>query len=117
MRVPPSGRVPEQGPDWFLVATEACGSGTPDIFCSPMVLGCMDIYIGERSRSGEPRGAHEGGGRAWGGRRAPLPRALLVDFLTWTPSPLDHVCSENHVPEGFIPFGLRLISFSFEILK
>ena len=25
----PSGRVPEQGPDWFLVATEACGSGTP----------------------------------------------------------------------------------------
>ena len=27
----PSGRVPEQGPDWFLVATEACGSGTPDL--------------------------------------------------------------------------------------
>ena len=26
----PSGRVPEQGPDWFLVATEACGGGTPD---------------------------------------------------------------------------------------
>ena len=28
---PPSGRVPEQGPDWFLVATEACGGGTPDL--------------------------------------------------------------------------------------
>ena len=27
----PSGRVPEQGPDWFLVATEACGGGTPDL--------------------------------------------------------------------------------------
>ena len=27
----PSGRVPEQGPDWFLVATEACGGGTPDV--------------------------------------------------------------------------------------
>ena len=26
-----SGRVPEQGPDWFLVATEACGSRTPDL--------------------------------------------------------------------------------------
>ena len=31
MSVPPSGRVPEQGPDWFLVATEACGGGTPDL--------------------------------------------------------------------------------------
>ena len=27
----PSGRVPEQGPDWFLVATEACGGGTRDL--------------------------------------------------------------------------------------
>ena len=27
----PSGRVPERGPDWFLVATEACGGGTPDL--------------------------------------------------------------------------------------
>ena len=31
MRDPPSGRVPKQGPDWFLVATEACGGGTPDL--------------------------------------------------------------------------------------
>ena len=27
----PCGRVPEQGPDWFLVATEACSGGTPDL--------------------------------------------------------------------------------------
>ena len=27
----PSGRVPEQGPDWFLVTREACGGGTPDL--------------------------------------------------------------------------------------
>ena len=33
------------------------------------------IYIGERNTSGEPRGAHEGGGRAQGGGRAPC----LVD--------------------------------------
>ena len=26
-----SGRVPEQGPERFLVATEACGGGTPDL--------------------------------------------------------------------------------------
>ena len=31
MRDLPSGRVPEQGPDWFLVATETCGGGTPDL--------------------------------------------------------------------------------------
>ena len=31
MRETPSERVPEQGPDWFLVATEACGGGTPDL--------------------------------------------------------------------------------------
>ena len=27
----PSGRVQEQGPDWFLVATEACDGGTLDL--------------------------------------------------------------------------------------
>ena len=42
MRDPPSGRVPEQGPDWFLVATEACGGGTPDL---GLFLG-VSIFIG-----------------------------------------------------------------------
>ena len=27
----PSNSVPEQGPDWFFVAIEACGGGTPDL--------------------------------------------------------------------------------------
>ena len=40
----PSGRVPEQGPDWFLVATEACGCGTPDLWCFWMFSGYMGIY-------------------------------------------------------------------------
>ena len=55
------------GLDWFLVATEACGGGTPNLFCPPKVLGYMDKYIGGINTSGEPRGAHEGGGRALGG--------------------------------------------------
>ena len=42
MRDPPSGRVPEQGPDWFLVATEACGGGTPDL---GFFLG-VSVFIG-----------------------------------------------------------------------
>ena len=58
MRDLPSGRVPEQGPDWFLVATEACG--------------------GEISRLGEPRGAHEGGGRAQGAGAPPYLVATLL---------------------------------------
>ena len=86
----------------------------------------------------EQQGAHEGGGRVWGRQAQPLPRGRprgprdrgralrggalpsrgrLGYFLTCTPSPLDHVRSKNHAPEGFIPFGLRLIFLFFEMLK
>ena len=58
------------------------------------------------------RGAHKTGGVPCRGGRG-----RLGCFLTCTPSPLDHVRSENHVPEGFIPFGLRLIFLFFETLK
>ena len=116
MIIPPSGRVPEQGPDWFLVATEACGGATPEIFCSPMVLGYIDIYRRKKSGRGATRGAR-GGGRAKGGGRASLPRGHLEASLTSTPSLLDHVRSKNHAPEGFIPFGLRLIFLFCETLK
>ena len=34
-----------------------------------------------------------------------------------SPSSPDQICSKNHAPEGFIPFGLRLIFLFFEILK
>ena len=62
MRDPPSGRVLEQGLDWFLVATQACGGGTPDLFFSPMVLGYIGIYRrkkyvrGATRVEGAPRG-------------------------------------------------------------
>ena len=51
----PSGRVPEQGPDLFLVATEACDGGTPDLFCSSMFLGYMDIHRRKKSVRGATR--------------------------------------------------------------
>ena len=116
MRDPPSGRVPEQGPDWVLVATEACGGGTLDLFCSAVFLGYMEIYIGERSTSG----GHEGPTRVDGAPRGwarPLPHGLLEASLTTAPHLLDHVRSKNHAPEGFIPFGLRLIFLFCETLK
>ena len=59
MRDPASVRVPEQGPDWVLVATEACGSGTPDLSSFLMFLGYMEIYRGPRDR-GTP--SSRGGG-------------------------------------------------------
>ena len=77
-----SGGAPEQAPRWDLIGTEGCGSGNRVLAPSLIVWGYVGIYIGGRSRSVEPRGAHEGGGRAQGGRRAPLPRAFLVDVLT-----------------------------------
>ena len=59
------------------------------------------IYIGERNTSGEPRGAHEGGGRAQGGWARPLPRASLVSFLTWTPSLPGCFPSKNNFSRRF----------------
>ena len=106
----PSGKVPEQGPNWFLVDTEACGGGTPDLFCSLKVLGYMGIYRRKKYVRGATRGP-----RGW--RARPLPRAFLVDPLTCTPSLPDCFLSKNNSPKGFIPFGLRLIFLFFKTLK
>ena len=77
---PPSGKVPEQGPDWFLVATEACGGGTPDL---GYVLG-VSVYIrgfGIENKSGGLRAVHDVGRHAQGGGRAPHPRGLPETLL------------------------------------
>ena len=102
----PSGGAPEKAPRWDLTGTEGCGGGNRVFAPSLMFSGYIGIY-----RRKEYVGGAIGGPRGW--RARPLPRGLLVDCLTSTPSPLDHVCSENHVPEGFIPFGLRLIFLFF----
>ena len=66
MRDPPSGRVPEQGPDWFLVATEACGGGTPDLgHVLEVWVYIRGVGVGNKSR-GSPsrprdRGVRPGG--------------------------------------------------------
>ena len=85
----PSGRVPERAPERFLVATEACGGGTPDLSSVMEVLGYKSIY-GCRGYVGGATGAPRGRGRALGGG-APHPRDLLFDSLEEGPSLLDHV--------------------------
>ena len=57
----PSGRVPEQAPERFLVATEACGSGTPDLSSYWMFLGYMDLYRRKKSVGGASRGLGDRG--------------------------------------------------------
>ena len=112
----PLGGAPEKAPRWDLTGTEGCGGGNRVLAPSLMVWGYVGTYR-RKKYIGGATWAPRGWRARLGGSRAPLPRALLVDYFMWTPSPLDHVCSENHVPEGFIPFGLRLISFPFETLK
>ena len=55
MRDPPSGRVPEQGPDWFLVALEVFGGVTPDLGYVLEVWGYIR-GVGVGNKSG---GVHE----------------------------------------------------------
>ena len=80
MMDPPSGRVPEQGPDWFLVATEACGGGTPDLgyFLEVSVfIGIFGVGLtlgGSQSRPRDRGRALQGG--------ALLSRGCLEDLLT-----------------------------------
>ena len=70
MRDSPSGRVPEQGPDWFLVATEAYGGGTPYLGYVLEVWGYIRGFgVGNKS-GGSPR-RPRGRGRAQGVGRAP----------------------------------------------
>ena len=64
--------MPEQGHDWFLVATEASGGGTPDLLCVLEVLGYVGIY-GCRKYIGEPKGGPRGRGVRPRGVGMPLP--------------------------------------------
>ena len=88
----PFGRVPEKGPDLFLVAAEACGGGTPDLLCSSMFLGYMDIYRRKKSARGATRSPR--GWRACPGGRARLP-------ASWLPRSFPDVYSKS---PGLLPF-------------
>ena len=65
------------GPNWFLVATEACGSGTPDLSSVLEVLGYKSIY-GCRGYIGGSTGAPRGKGRARGGASPTLVGSLYL---------------------------------------
>ena len=68
----PTGRVPEQGPDWYLVAIEACGRGTPDLGYVLEVWG-FTREAGVENKSGGPTGSSQGTGERPGGWARPQP--------------------------------------------
>ena len=57
----PSGRVPERAPERFLVATEVCGGGTPDLSSVSMFLGYVDLCRRKKSVGGALRGPGDRG--------------------------------------------------------
>ena len=112
----PSGGVLAKDPRWDLADTEGYGGGNCVSVAPWMFSGYVGIYRRKKYVGGRPRGPGDRGVPRRGGR-APLSPGRLDCFLTCTTSPLDHVRSKNHAPEGFIPLGLRLIFLFFEILK
>ena len=112
----PSGRVPEKVPRWDLTGTEGCGSGKVSSWL-PWWFGDIIVYIGERNRSVESRGAHKGGGVPHPPERALRPCGLLVASLTSSPSLWCVFWSKKNNRNGFIPFGLRLVFLFCETLK
>ena len=94
--------------------TESCGGGIRFLAPVLIVWGYVGIYR-RKEYVGGATGGPRGRRRAQGG--ALHPRDLHGCSLEQGPSLLDHVRLENHNPEGFIPFGLRLIFCFFEILK
>ena len=63
------------GLDWFSVATEASGGGTPDLLFVLEVLRYVGIY-GYKGYVGGPNGGPRGRGAR------PYPRELLLPLLT-----------------------------------
>ena len=106
----PLRQIAGKAPRWDLTSTEGCSGGKVVSWLRLMFLGYKSIYRRKKYVGGAPWGP-QGWGRAYPPRCALLPRGRLVASLTSTPSLLDCVCSKNHTPEGFIPFGLRLIFF------
>ena len=59
------------GLDWLLVATEASSGGTPDLLCSSIVLGYMEIYRRKKYVRGATRGSRGWRARPGGWARPP----------------------------------------------
>ena len=94
------------GLDWFSVATEASGGGTPDLLCSRMFLGYMEIYRQKKYVRGATRveGAPRGWARPYLLASLLLPlRGLQVSQVAFLPKMSSVKFQVNWTPFGF-PF-------------
>ena len=80
MMISPSGRVPEQGLDWFSVVTEACGGGTPDLGLFLGVSVFIRFFGVGFTSGGSPSRPRDRGTRP-GGRARHHPRGWLRTLL------------------------------------
>ena len=76
----PSGRVPGRALERFLVATEACGGGTPDLSSVLEVFGYIGIYRRKKYVRGATRGPQ--GWRACPGGVGAPPYLVTSLFLS-----------------------------------
>ena len=108
MMIPPSGRLPEKGPDWFLVDTEAFGDRTSDLGLHTGVSEYLAIYRTKRRWRGVPSGPPP-----TGACQAPLARPSGW-CPPWAASPVllrSILCllAQKSSTKSFAAFGLRLI--------
>ena len=80
----PLRQITGKGPKMGLMGTEGCGSGKVVSWLPWTFSGYKNIYIGERSRSVELRGSHEGGGTPtpWARPLVSWPPRCLSDFIS-----------------------------------
>ena len=64
--------MPKQAPERFLVATEACGGGTPDLSLFLVILGFVGLYRRNKSVGGCSRGPRDRGACPVGGGCPPI---------------------------------------------
>ena len=75
--------MPKQGPDWFLVATEACGGGTPDLGYFLEVAVFIGIFGVGLTSGGSPSRPRDRGAPppSWAARDSSGPTLALLGLL------------------------------------
>ena len=100
------------GLDWFSVAAEASGGGTPDLSCSPKFLGYMGIY-GRKKYVGGPPGCPRGRGVRPGGGCAPT--LVGISGLSW--SIFDTPWASSGPKISSVKFQVNWTPFDFPFLR
>ena len=99
--------------DWFSVATEAYGGGTPDLFCSSKFLGYMGIYRRKKYVGGSP-GGPRGRGARLGGVGVP-PTLVSSPRLSWSISDTPWASSGPKITS--VKFQVNWTPFDFPFLR